>query len=69
MKIKTHRKFRRNECLDFKTVLGKHSISLEGRVVYNKTRSGGQHVSGIQFLGLSSQDSDILSEYLSDWEE
>lgn len=69
MKIKTHEKFRRNERLDFKMVLGKDSISLGGRVVYNKTRSDGQRVSGIQFLGLSSRDSDILSAYLSDWEE
>lgn len=66
MKIKTHEKFRRNERLDFKMVLGKDSISLGGRVVNNKTRSGGQRVSGIQFLGLSSRDSDILSAYLSD---
>ena len=69
MKIKTHEIFRRNERLDFKMVLGKDYISSEGRVVYNKTRSGGQRVSGIQFLGLSRRDCDILSPYLSDWEE
>jgi len=69
MKIKTHEKFRRNERLDFKMVLGKDSISSEGRVIYNKTPSGGQRVSGIQFLGLSRRNSDILSAFLSDWEE
>lgn len=69
MKIKTHEKIRRNERLDFKMVLGKDSISSEGRVVYTKTSSGGQHVSGIQFLGLSQRDSDVLKAYLSDWEE
>jgi hypothetical protein len=59
----------KRSCLDFKMVLGKDSISSEGRVVYTKTLSGGQRVSGIQFLGFSRRDSDVLHAYLSDWEE
>lgn len=69
MKIKTHEKSPKNDRLDFKMVLGKDSITSEGRVVYSKTRPGGQRVSGIQFLHLSRRDSALLGAYLSAVEE
>ena len=65
MKIKTHEKLPKNECLSFKMVLGKDSISSEGRVVYSKTLSGGHRVSGIQFDRLTRRDSALLRTYLS----
>ena len=69
MKIKTDEKLPKNERLKFKMILGKDSITSEGRVVYTKTRPGGQHVSGIQFLGLSRRGSTLLRAYLFTLEE
>jgi hypothetical protein len=65
MKIKTHEKLPKNECLNFKMVLGKDSISSRGKVVYSRTLSGGQRVSGIQFHRLTRRDSALLRAYLS----
>lgn len=69
MKIKTHEKLPKNECLNFKMVLGKDSISSEGRVVYSRNLSGGQRVSGIQFHKLTRRDSALLHAYLSALQE
>jgi hypothetical protein len=65
MKIKTDYKLPKNERLKFTMVLGKDSITSEGRVIYSKTRPGGQRVSGIQFLGLSRGDCALLRAYLT----
>lgn len=65
MKIKTHEKLPQNERLKFTMVLGNGSISSKGRIVYSRTLSGGQHVLGIQFLGLSRRDSALLRVYLT----
>lgn len=69
MKIKTHQKLPKNERLNFKLVLGNHAISAEGRVVYSRTLSGKQEVSGIQFLGLSQRNCALLRAFLSALEE
>lgn len=65
MKIKTDYTLPKNERLRFTMVLGNGSISSKGRIVYSRTLSGGQHVSGIQFLGLSRRDSALLRTYLT----
>ena len=65
MKIITHEKLPRNEGPNFKMVLGKDPISSRGRVVYSRTLSGGQRVSGIQFHRLTRRDSALLRAYLS----
>jgi hypothetical protein len=65
MKIKTHEKLPKNEWLNFKMVLGKNSISLEGRVMYSRNLAGGQRMSGIQFHRLTRRDSALLRAYLS----
>ena len=69
MKIKTHEKLPKDECLNFKMVLGKDSISSRGKVVYSRTLSGGQRVSGIQFHRLTRRDSALLRAYLSALQE
>jgi hypothetical protein len=69
MKIKTHQKLPKNERLNFTLVLGKDSISTEGRVVYSRTLSGKQEVSGIQILGLARRNCALLRAFLSALEE
>ncbi len=65
MKIKTHYTLPQNENLNFKLVLGKNSISPEGRVAYGRILAGKQNVSGIQFVELSVHDVAFLQEYFS----
>jgi c-di-GMP-binding flagellar brake protein YcgR len=65
MKIKTHYKLPEDEGMNFKIVLGDNFISPEGTVVYSRTLPDKNRVSGIQFLGLSRQDSALLRANLA----
>ena len=69
MKIKTHEKLPKNDLLKFTMVLGKDSITSEGRVVYSKTLPDKGRGSGIQFVGFSRRDSALLRAYLSTLEK
>ncbi|NIQ38128.1 MAG: hypothetical protein GTN81_06020 [Proteobacteria bacterium] len=64
MKIETCRDLPHDEDLDFQLILDNRTIWLKGRPVYNHLVSGTMNIAGIQFLGISEEDRDVLQQYL-----
>jgi hypothetical protein len=68
MKIRTHWPLPEGKSLNFKLILGAHSICLTGRVVYNAILLIKESVSGIQFVDTSPENDALLQEHLSTFE-
>ena len=70
VKIKVHRRLFKGERLDFKLVLDKDPICLDGRIVYSESLPGQGWMSGVAFLDISERDQKALTHYLDtlkDW--
>jgi hypothetical protein len=64
MKINSHLHLPKDECLDFKLVLGADSIRPKGRVAYSAFLPNNQNISGIQFIEISAKDHMALQKCL-----
>ena len=65
MKIKTLDSLPKDECLNFKLVLGANSLWPTGRIVYSRLLADQQGVSGVHFTELSEDDEIVLRKYLA----
>lgn len=68
MRIKTHSTLPAGDRQPFDLVLGTDSIRVLGRIVHNGTLRGRQNVAGIQFMGLSDHERQLLKDYLGNLE-